>query len=620
MTIRGFGLACTCVYFAAAALDARAQLVPPQTESVVVTTTTWPQDEAEVGAATTVFDRERIEASGVTNVADLLRLTPGVDVVRSGEDGAVTSLFLRGANSTQALILVDGVRVNSPYFSGYDFSALTIENVERVEVVRGPFSALYGSDAMGGVVQIFTRPPSDGTAASVTLGSGENGWQNGSVFASSHAGPVALTATYGGSRSDGSRANSDWEQDNGSLRVEGRPFGVMDAALEFSLLDGASGVPGAVGAETPEARGTFREERIALPVTFAPSEGHQATIVLAHVRSAPTYRDPNDPFFGVTDTDARTLQSRVSDTWKAGRHQLTALMAWEQWTVESGGSAGTSIQDGDRTSIFGAAIQDVFSLGRGWSAAAGVRVDDHSEFGGAVNPRLSASWLSHESRWKARMSAGSAFRAPSIGELYYPFLGNPDLEPEQSRSYEAGVERYWGSSGRAEVSVFWNDFRDLIVYDFAASRNENVGRALTRGVEVAMRHRIAAPIDLDVGYTYLTAEDQTTGNRLNRRPRHRAYLAATVRPWARWLGTLRATYTGARPDVDGVTFAPVEDPSYLRFDLLAQFDAKRFRPFVRVDNLTDEEYEEADGYPATGRRFVGGIEVRFGSIVGKKEG
>lgn len=615
MSVRSVGcslariLACVVATFALAA-PARGQHAP-LVETVVVTATSLPDDETEVGAATTVIDRARIEAFGATSVLDLLRLVPGVDVLRSGEDGALTSLFLRGSNSTQALVLVDGVRANSPYFSGYDFSALTTDNVERVEVVRGPFSSLYGSDAVGGVVQIFTRGATVAPAGTGAFEAGGSGWRSAAMFASSGAGPLSATATYRDVASDGSRTNSDWKQRNGSLRLEGAGPGSLRGAIELSVMDGESGVPGAVGAESPRARGSFREERIAVPVSFSPWEGHEATVLLARVRSAPTYRNPDDPFFGSSDTDARTLQARFADSWTVGSHRLAAFASWEEWTVSAGGSSETFL-DGARTRTWGAGIQDSFALGGGWHSTAGLRVDRHGEFGGAISPRLSVLRLSRDRKWKLRASAGSAFRAPSVGELYYPFVGNADLDRERSRSYEAGIERYV-AGGRAELSLFWNDFRDLIVYDFAASRNENVGRARTRGAEAALRRPLGRRTEVDLGYTYLTAEDRTSGERLVRRPRHRAYVATAIRPLPALLATVRASFVGRRPDRDGVTFAPVTSPSHLRVDLHASWDARRLRPFVRVDNVTDRRYEEADGFPASGIRFSAGVELRVGA-------
>ncbi len=164
--------------------------------------------------------------------------------------------------------------------------------------------------------------------------------------------------------------------------------------------------------------------------------------------------------------------------------------------------------------------------------------------------------------------------------------------------------------GRAEASIFWNDFRDLIVYDFATSRNENVGRARTRGVELAWRQQVARPVGIDTGYTYLATEDRTTGERLLRRPRHRAWAAAILHPLPHLTTTLRALYVGARPDVDPVTFARVTNPSYTRLDLFARYDLRHLSPYLRVENATDEAYDEASGFPVPGLRVAAGLEAR----------
>src|SRR5262249_3057748 len=156
-----------------------------------VTATLSPEEERDLGSATTVITRQEIQAKGATTVLELLREVPGLDVARQGGDGSLTSVFFRGTNSTQALVLVDGARVNSPYFSGYDFSALTTENVERIEIVRGPFSPLYGSDAIGGVIQIFTRAPSAGLSGRAAAEAGSAGQRQGSIFFSAGSGAFA---------------------------------------------------------------------------------------------------------------------------------------------------------------------------------------------------------------------------------------------------------------------------------------------------------------------------------------------------------------------------------------------------------------------------------------------
>ena len=586
---------------------ALAQAPPPVSDSVVVTATLTPEEERELGSATTVITREWIEASGARNVAEVLRQVPGLDVARQGSDGSLVSAFLRGANSPHVLVLMDGARLNSPYFSGYDFSVLTTENVERIEIVRGPFSALYGSDAIGGVIHVFTRPAMTGFSGRAQLEGGADGQRRASAYASGGAGSFGAAGSYSHDESDGERRNSDWKQDAGSLRLESTWGDRLRVALEGSLVDADVGTPGPVGRETPRARQTSREERLQLPISFRPLDGHDATLLFARVASERTYDDPDAGF--ESRSSPTTWQARLSDSFRAGRHELTTFGSWERWQVDDRSNFGVALDD-DRSTLWGMGLQDSVSLGGGAVVTAGLRYDHHSDFGRAWSPRGTVAWVDPNARWKLRLSGGSAFRAPSVGELFYPFGGNPDLRPERVTSWEAGVERYL-AGGRVEVSVFWNEFRNLIVYDFASSLNENVGRARTRGVEVAWRQRVTDRVEFDAAYTWLDAEDRVTAEDLLRRPRHRASLSAAWHVTPRLTVSPRALLVGRRLDADPATGRHEEIPSYVRLDLFARYDLGRVAPYARLENATDRSYEEVDGYPAPGRRWAVGVEVRF---------
>ena len=589
-----------------AAAPLRAQQVPPASESVVVTATSVPEDEREIGSASTVITREEIEKSETPLAADLLRYVPGLDIVALGTPGAQTSLFTRGTNSTQTLVLVDGARMNSPFFAGYDWSALTTENVERIEVVRGPFSALYGSDAIGGVVQVFTRAPEAGLTGRATGEAGNQGQGRGSASFAIGEGIFGATGSYSYSAYDGDRPNTDWRERNGSARVEARLSEGSRVSLEGSILDGEVGNPGAVGSPfaSTTARGLFREERVALPGTFALSDTNQLDVLLATVRSRPGFRDVGFD----SQTDAQTYQTRVADTARLGNHQLTGFASWEKWRVDDGSNFGTNIDDG-RTTIWGVGAQDAVTLGA-FTVTGGLRYDHNSEFGSAWSPRGTVSWLSTDGLWKLRASGGTGFRAPTVGELFYPFGGNPDLKPEKSVSAEVGAERYVGT-GRAEVSLFWNDLTDLIVYDFATQTNENIGKARTRGVEVGWRQPVRPGLFADASYTYLDAQDRTTGQPLLRRPHHRASLGVDWQPVPGLDLYPRVIYVGERPDASEVSGA-VTDPAYVRFDFTGRWHATSYlAPYVRLTNAFNHQYEEAAGYPAPGILVAGGLDVKF---------
>jgi vitamin B12 transporter len=598
-------LAVAALFFGAGA--AFAQQPPPVSESLVVTATAAPENQTELGAAATVISREDIDRHGYRTVSEVLRSVPGLDVARSGPDGAITSVFLRGANSTGALVLVDGVRMNYPSFGGYDFSTLTTENVERIEIVRGPFSALYGSDALGGAIQIFTRSATPGLSGRASAEAGNAGHREAEASASFGGGPWGASASVRDGRVDGDRANSDWRQKSAGVRLEGRPAGDLRLALEAGIVDGELGVPGPVGGESPRARATWREERVALPVSFRPAEGHQGSLLLATVWSRPTYDNPDSAFSSATKN--RSWQARAADTWTLGTHRLTGFVSWERDQVDDASNYGVNLA-GQHTTIWGLGAEDSLKLPHGFAATAGVRYDRHSQFGSAWSPRATLAWLSADSLWKVRASAGTAFRAPSVGELYYPFVGNPALQPEHSVSYEVGAERYV-SGGRVEVSAFRNEFRDLIVYDFTKSQDVNVGRARTRGIEAAFRQDLARQISVDLGYTYLDTEDRSTGEALLRRPRHRAFVSFVVQPVAGLMISPRATFVGKRRDADPLKAAHFDEPSYVRYDLFARCEIGRWTPYVRLENLSDRRYDEVAGYPAVRRRFSGGLEVGF---------
>ncbi len=586
---------------------AHAQQVPPVSEDIVVTATSVPEDEKDVGSAITVVTREELERHESAVVSDVLRSIPGLDVVQYGTPGSLTSLFTRGTNSTQTLVLIDGVRMNSPYFSGYDWSGLTTENIDRIEIARGPFSALYGSDAIGGVVQIFTRPGADGVSGRATGEAGNEGQGQGSAFVSAGEGPFSASASYRYVAFDGDRPNSAWRQRNGSASLQARLSDSSRIGVEWGLLDGEVGNPGPLGAPS-SARGFTHEGRIAVPGSFALSDTNRLEVLVAGVQSEPAYRDTAGGFS--SQTDAQTLQASVSDTAKLGEHTLTGFASWERRQVSDESNYGVNLDDA-RTTLWGLGAQDSVTFGA-FTLTAGLRYDHYSTYGDAWSPRGTISWLSPDRTWKVRASGGTGFRAPSLGELYYPFSGNPDLQPEQSVSWEVGAEHYFGGRGRVEVSLFWNDLNDLIVYDFATFTNYNIGRARTRGVEVGWQQTLLPELAVNATYMYLNAIDLETGGPLIRRPENGASLGLEWKPIASLDLAPRLLYVGSRADSDPLTGDPVEDPAYLRVDLVARWQATRYlAPYLRMINLTNHAYEEAAGYPAAGRLVAGGLDVKF---------
>jgi len=593
-----------------------AQSLPPVAAEMVVTADTQPEPHWTLGVAATVIGADEIERSKGTSIADYMRTVPGLDVVQSGGAGAVTSLFLRGTNSTQALVLVDGVKLNSPFFGGVDISSLSTANLERVEVVRGPFSALWGSEAIGGVVQLVSRRDAGekGFDARITGALGNGAAMQGTADVAVRTGAVTLTGGFRRMTADGDLPNEFFAVTNLSGGVEVALGEGSHAGLVLRRDSGVTGIPFSGGVATPYRKTTADTTTLAIPVSVALGTRTSLEVSFLASRDQPTFSDPDDPYgFTSSETGAKRVGGRLVLSHEFGANRLSVGSDYERTSVRSADSYGVSL-DGETTRTSSLFFEDRLSLVHDrLVVTAGLRRDDNSAFGAAWSPRGTVVFLVSPAL-KLRAAAGAAFRSPTTGELYYPFSGNPDLKPERSASVEAGVEIAIASGLWFETTLFLNDIRDLIQYDPQSFTNENVGRARTQGVEMVLRGDLGGGFAARASYTYLDATDLETGLPLLRRPNNR--IAATV---GRSFGSgssaeLSGTWVGSRLDRDASDFTKiVEMPAYLRVDAAATFP--RFlgalSPYVRVTNLLGASYAEVSGYPAPGRRFLAGLDVAF---------
>jgi vitamin B12 transporter len=585
----------------------------PIATDVVVSAETAPEPTVSLGAAATVIDATEIARSKTTSVLDLLRTVPGLDVVQSGGPGGVTSLFLRGTSSTQTLVLVDGVPLNSPYFGGTDLSAVSTANVERIEVVRGPFSALYGSEAIGGVVRIFTRrAAAAGVSGHASLALGNAGGKEGLGEIGFLEG--ALSGTFGFRRtlSSGDRPNEFFSGAtlSGALTAqlaEGTSLGVV-----VRRETGKTGIPTDGAVPTPQRSTSGETTTLEIPLSLFLSKNLSIEASVRYVRDTPSYTDP-DSSFSWSTTDARRVGARVAAAGTWGPQRLALGVDLERTQVWNESNFGVAL-DGATSRTFAVFAEDRIAFdGERFVVTAGVRRDDASSYGSALSPRVTAAWRVLPSL-KLRAAAGSAFRAPSLGELYYPYSGNPNLQPERSTGWEAGLEQTIAKGVVVEATGFWNDIRDLIQYDAQTFTNENVGHARTRGVETAVRTAVGERAFLRAAYTYLDAEDLDAREPLIRRPRHRASLTAGSGFGAGGSWSVTGFFVGARPDRDAADFTtPVESPSYVRLDAAVTLPpvVLSLSPWIRVTNLLGESYAEVNGFPAPGRRFVAGLDASF---------
>ncbi|MGH9379647.1 MAG: TonB-dependent receptor plug domain-containing protein [Thermoanaerobaculia bacterium] len=572
---------------------------------ILVTASLAEQERRQATASAEVIDREQIEARGVTSVAELLSSVAGLDLVQSGGPGQQASLFTRGTESDHTLVLWNGIELNDPYFGGFNWAFLATDGIERVEVVRGPFSALYGSDALGGVVQILTRAPE---GVRLRLEGGSDDYRRAGAAAGAELGPLQLEAYGYSRRGDGAFDNADFASDGGAVRADWQAGERLRVGLMARVDDSDTGIPFSGGLPELDRRIGWREEELALPVE-AKVGSWQIEGSLARVDYASRYSDPDDPFgFTRSATDSEAWRARAVATRALGPPDGDAGSwiafggDWEEVEVDDSSVFGTNLV-GASQSTRAAFTQWAGELGP-VRLDLGLRHDDNSAYGGYTSPRAGVLWRLGD-RHRVHASWGEGFRAPSVGELYFAGSGNPDLEPELSRGYELGWQHeHPGLS--ASVTGFENRLTDLIDFDFTTFTNVNVGRALTRGVEgsLAVERGIFGG---ELNATWTEAEDRDNGLALLRRPEWKGNLILTARP-GDWLASLVLRYVGERPDVDAATFARTDNPSFVRTDLALTWRVtERLAPYVRVENAADEDYAPALGFPAPGRTWVAGV-------------
>jgi vitamin B12 transporter len=584
-----------------------AQQLPAFHDTVVVSATGEERPADEVPAASTVIPASLLKAEGVATVADALRWVPGALVLRSGLDGGVTSLFVRGTSSTQTLVMFDGVRLNSPYFGGFDWSLPLAVGLGRIEVVRGPYSALYGGDAVGGVVQMIPAR-AEGDSLRVMLEGGNAGWRRGELEASLTAGSWDAYVSAGSRSGDGTLPNDSFWSKAGMITLGTRLGGDAHIGLIFERTEGHTEIPFSGAQLTPNRFTAADQSLVAVPFHWFFGRASELDATLSWVSQDLEFRDFDDASGVVSgDTAADSRAAKVALHRRVGAHRLTVGGEWRGDAVTDASNLGVAV-DGRRLDTRSLFVQDDWAASSAVEVLAGLRWDTANPWGSELSPRVTLSWEGRVVR--AWTSVGSAFRAPSLGELYYPFSGNPDLAPERSRAGEIGVSLAL-SGGRSALQMvgFANREDDLIDFDLARFRFANIARATQNGVEGSWSVMLGGRGHLQATLTWLDAKDGD-GQPLLRRPTWSGAVTVDGPLAGRVEGAASLVWVGSRPDVDPVTFAPVRQGGFITANVAVTVPlVPALSVRVRVENVADRAYEEVRGYPAPGRRVMLGLET-----------
>jgi vitamin B12 transporter len=565
-------------------------------DEIIVTARRSAETVDDTLASVSVITRADIERSQAPDLLELLRLQPGIDLARTGGSGQSTALFLRGSNSNHTLVLIDGVRV-SPLLSGaYDYAHLPIAQIERIEIVRGPQAAYWGSEAIGGVIQIFTRQPQ---SWSVRAGAGTHGTSTVNASAALRGERGMIGVTVGRNETDGISAQNEngfsfdpdrdgYQNEHASLRAE-TDIGAQKLALTALRTD----------AEVEFDDGITLAEDTAIGLSLEGSINGNWSHRLALGSAAD--RLETAAFFAIYDSRRRTLD------WQ------NQFALGEDAVVHAG--INYAEEHGRDISMFdnSASVDErrdnrALHLGyrREWDAhefEIAARHDDNSEFGGDQSLQAAWGWRFTDSA-RLLVNYGEGFRAPTLNEQFSPgfgglFSGNPDLDPERSRSVEVALHLEIGDRQSLQVQAYSSRIRDLISFTGGNTfQAENIARADIDGVELSHRFELGAWNFVNTA-TVQNAENADTGNDLLRRPARKWTGIADYRFENGFSLGGEVLMASKRKDFSA------DLPGYGVVSLRAAF---RFNPTwrieARIDNVLDKPYELAHGYNTMDRSGV----------------
>ena len=578
-------------------------------EEVVVTAARVERPLKETSSSVTVIDAEEIASKGKITVLEVLRGQPGLDVVQSGGPGATTSVFLRGANSGHTLVLVDGVEVNSPALGMFNFTNLTVDNIERIEIVRGPQSTLYGSDAIGGVINIITRkgygPPRLGFSAE----GGTFDTYRAAVSASGNLEPFHYSLSLSRFGTDGiSRFKDGAESDNYENTTLSARLGFSlseNSDLDFVLryTDASSNLD-AQGADTLHYISDSES------IVFAANFNQQLTAMWSHkVNISTSDENTEDTVPDPASWLNLKLDTRISAiNWQ---HELalgemsafTAGIEWEDQRADSVGNFEKSITN------WGYYLQHQLTLQESFFLTTGIRIDDHETFGSDTNYQIGLAYLFSDFPVKLRGNWGTGFKAPTLNALFWPGSGNPDLLPEESEGYDLGVD-FTGEIVHMGVTYFHNDIENLIVWAPVGPGGSWIPRAhkaKTEGIELEASILPLDVLRITANYTYTDTEDKKTGNELIRRPQNKYGLSFNYSPVEKVSLNAYLHYVGDRWS-DTANTEKLD--SYTLVNISVSYDwTENFQIFMRGDNIFDEDYEEVKDFGTPGTSVFAGVRV-----------
>jgi vitamin B12 transporter len=590
-----------------------------EVEQVVVSATRFDIPLDQSPASVSVISSEDIEQKQIERVTNALREVPGLSVVQTGTAGQLTSVFMRGLPSEDMQVLLDGIPINQGLSGAMNFADLTTDDIDRIEVVRGPQSTIYGPRALAGVIQIFTK---QGTGTPDVMVAAEGGsYDTFREWGQSEGKIDGFDYSIGASRidTDNARPNNNYRNTDAIADVGWSPNETLRIGSLFTYSVSDTGNPNTIF--DPRPIDHFLTERwlIGPHIDWKATDWWEHKLIFSYDHERQINNPNEDGFVGAT----RALFERTQVDYQNDLRPTS-------WLTLTSGFFYSRVNAGQERPfvIFGPTfISDHTEESAGFAQAtlipvenlifvAGGRFDHFNQFGGVWTYRFAGSYKIDKTNTTLHSSVATGFSPPSSQDKI--FGNNFGLKPEHDLGWDIGArQELWENRVTVGLTYFHNDLSNVIGFN-GLFQTLNLGAAETQGLEAELRAQPVADLLFTASYTYLDAEktssadiSQPQGARLPRRPRNEVYVSASYLWWKKLRTTIEAKFVNAREELNfgGPNF-DIEDYSFV--NIAAEYEVNpRLSIFGRIDNLTNEHYSEVFGFPALGRAAYAGMKVRF---------
>lgn len=625
-------------FFTTISIFSQTDSIKTTLNEVVITATRSETPYYQIGSSVSIITSDLIQQKQLKTIVDVLKEIPGLSITQLGGPGKQTSVFLRGTNSNHTLVILDGVKMNDPSSpsNAFDFSSLNVYDISRIEVVRGSQSTLYGSDAIGGVINIITKKGSGKPQYHFEGEGGSNNYYRSNLSALGSFGNLNYSFFASQAASDGISASN---KIYGNVENDGFSNSALAANLEMIFDENLKAgfiykfSKSKADLDQNEKLGddpnyTFKQEEHLARFNFSALSFKglwKQNLSASFIRRFSNALDLPDAIHKNISSDSYNKGSRFKIDWQNNLYfipQNLITFGVERETETANSSYSSNGDWGPFNSVFpkqsvyttGIYLQDQFEYNKSLFVTAGIRYDKHQKFGSVSTFRIAPVYFIQSTNTKIKFSYGNGFKAPSLYYLYDPAFGNPELKPEKSKSWDAGIEQFIDNGNYSfSITYFSADINDMFGYD-KNFKTINIAKAKSSGVEITTLAKFNK-LSFNANYTYTNAIDDYElspeyKQELLRRPKNQFYFYANYFISQDFDANISVKYVGKRIDKDFSSFPAkrITLQDYTLFNIAMNY--KLFDEVTlngRIENLFDKKYEEVLYYGTLGRTFYIGF-------------